>query len=69
MQYDIETVAGIRAVFNDICRSLPTEQEAARSYVASRILKSATEGELSLNGLKQAGHIAILELYAGTARI
>jgi hypothetical protein len=69
MQHDNKTVAAIRAAFADICRSLPTEHQAARDYVASRILKSANEGELTLDGLKQAGNIAVLELYAGTARI
>jgi hypothetical protein len=69
MQHDKETVAAVRAVFDDICSCLPAEQQSARSYVASRILKSASEGELTLNGLRQAGNIALLELYAGTARI
>jgi hypothetical protein len=69
MQHDKETVAAIRAVFDDICRTLPTEQQSARGYIASRILKCANEGELSLDGLKQAGTVALLELHAGTARI
>ncbi|MEH2508910.1 hypothetical protein V1291_000264 [Nitrobacteraceae bacterium AZCC 1564] len=69
MQHDKETVAAIRAAFDDICRSLPTEQQAVRSYVAARILKSASEGELTFGGLRQAGNIALLELYAGVARI
>ncbi|WP_424631316.1 hypothetical protein [Bradyrhizobium sp. SYSU BS000235] len=69
MQHDKKTVAAIRAAFADICRSLPNEHQATRDYVASRILKSASEGELTLDGLKLAGNIAVLELYAGTARI
>lgn len=69
MQHDEKTVAAIRAAFSDICRSLPTEHQAARDYVASRILKSANEGEFTLEGLKLAGNIAVLEVYAGTARI
>jgi hypothetical protein len=69
MQHDKETVAAIRAAFEDICRCLPAEHQSGRGYVASRILKCANEGELSLDGLKQAGNIALLELYAGTARI
>jgi hypothetical protein len=69
MQHDEKTVAAIRAAFADICRSLPTEHQAARDYVASRILQSASEGEYTLEGLKLAGNIAALELYAGTAQI
>lgn len=70
MQHDRETVAAIRAAFDDICRYLPTEQPSARSYVAARILKFANEGEqLTLDGFRQAGNIALLELYAGMARL
>ena len=69
MQHDKKTVAAIRAAFADIFRSLPSEHQSARDYVASRILKCASEGELSIDGLKHAGNIAVLELYAGTARI
>lgn len=69
MQHDKATVAAIRAAFDEICRLLPSEQPSARSYVASRILKFAHEGELTLDSIKQAGNIALLELYAGTARL
>lgn len=69
MQHDKETVAAIRAAFDDICRYLPSEQPSARSYVASRILKFANEGELTLDSFRQAGNIALLELYAGAAKV
>ena len=45
--FDPETIAILRAAFDDACASLPSEQhtQSKRSTLAQRILKLASEGE------------------------
>src|SRR5262249_46484178 len=48
--------------------SLPSDKQAMPNYVASQILQSVSEGELTFDGIKQAGNIALLESWGERPR-
>lgn len=57
--FDAETTALLRAVLEDVCESVSCYETAARTHVASMILEAASQGETSVDGLKQVGRTAL----------
>jgi hypothetical protein len=59
--FDAETTALLRAVLDEVCATVSRYETAARAHVASKILEAATQGETSLDGLRQVGLRALRE--------
>lgn len=49
------TTALLRAVLDEVCADVSRYETGARSFVASRILEAATNGDTSRERLKQVG--------------
>lgn len=59
IMFDPETTALLRAVLDEVCERVSRREIAARTHVASKILEAATNGEFSLDGLRQVGRDAL----------
>lgn len=57
--FSAETTALLRAVLEEVCESIPVHETGARTYVASKILEAAAQGQLSTDALKVAGREAL----------
>ena len=68
--FDSRTRANMEVALDRACALLPAgaEQHDNRRYIASRILKCAEGGDVTLNGLTEAGGSAALELCQRLAR-
>jgi hypothetical protein len=66
MQFDPETLAVMRSVLDDTCRDIPVNQNQVRTYVATAILDCAKIGERSIDALRYAASVALLEVYANS---
>ena len=54
--FDAETTALLRTVLDD---GISRYKTGVRAHVASQILEAARQGELTIDGLKQAGSKAL----------
>jgi hypothetical protein len=61
---DAQTRARLRAVFDEVCAGVSPYETAARAYVASKMLKAATKGVTSADGLRAAGLDALVHCRA-----
>ena len=66
MKFDPESLATMREVLDDTCREIPLGQNKVRTYVATALLDCASNGDCSVDGLKYAASVALLEVYANT---
>jgi hypothetical protein len=59
-RFDARTLANMEVALDRACRILPagSERHEARRYIASRILRCAKGGDLTLGGLTEAGRAA-----------
>jgi hypothetical protein len=57
--FTVETTALLRAVLEEVCKNIPVNETGARTYVASKILEAAAEGQLSTDALRAAGRKAL----------
>ena len=57
--FDAETTALLRAVLEEVCENIPVNEIGARTYVASKILEAAAQGQLSTDALKIAARRAL----------
>ncbi|MFB9261761.1 hypothetical protein ACFFWD_01015 [Bradyrhizobium erythrophlei] len=57
--FDSETTTLLRAVLDEVCKDLSLRETGARTYVASKIVEAATQGETSVDALKQVGRTAL----------
>ncbi|MDA9413942.1 hypothetical protein XI04_26915 [Bradyrhizobium sp. CCBAU 11430] len=57
--FDTATIALLRAVLDEVCESVLGRQIGARTHVASKILETATRGEVSRERLRQIGQHAL----------
>lgn len=62
MIFSPETLKLLSGVLDDVCSHVSNEK--ARTYVATRILEAAGEGERSLEILRQVATMALLEVYS-----
>ncbi|MEK9284614.1 MULTISPECIES: hypothetical protein [unclassified Bradyrhizobium] len=53
--FDAETTALFTAVLEEVCENISVYETGARAHVASKILETAANGQLSINVLKAAG--------------
>lgn len=59
---DTATKALLRTVLDEVCESVPRYEIGARTYVASKLLETASSGDISADRLKQAGRNALSEI-------
>ena len=64
--FDSRTLANMEVALDRACRLLDSgaEQHKTRRYIANKILARARRGDISLNGLTEAGRIAATEICA-----
>ena len=63
-QFDSQTVMAMRAALDEVCRHIPANSNSARTFVASRILECASNGEQTYDALMLAGRRAVLDRFA-----
>jgi hypothetical protein len=57
--FDPATAALLRTVLDELCEKVPQLETSTRTRVASKILEAATNGEWSIDDLKEAGREAL----------
>ncbi|MET3968731.1 hypothetical protein [Bradyrhizobium sp. S3.9.1] len=57
--FDAETTALLRAAHEEVCENIPVNEIGARTYVASKLLEAAAQGQLSTDALKIAARKAL----------
>ncbi|MFL6815467.1 MAG: hypothetical protein ACJ8EK_15670 [Bradyrhizobium sp.] len=62
-KFDPETVAAMRSVLEEVCSHIPARSTAARSFVASKILECASNGNQSHDVLLDAGRRAVIDQF------
>ena len=61
--FDPETIAEMRRVFDEVCSHIPAGSTDTRTVVAVRIIESASKGELTYDHLWEAGRRAVIEQF------
>ncbi|MCK1653500.1 hypothetical protein IVA88_18945 [Bradyrhizobium sp. 149] len=59
---DTATKALLRTVLDEVCESVPRYEIGARTHVASKLLETASKGDISADRLKQAARNALSEV-------
>jgi hypothetical protein len=57
--FDSQTTALLRAVLDDVCKTVSRYETGTRTHVATRILEAARQGETTPDSLKQIGRKAL----------
>jgi hypothetical protein len=62
--FDSRTLARMEVALDRACKLLDTgaEQHKTRRHIAGKILARARQGDISLDGLTEAGRIAAVEI-------
>ncbi|TYL81742.1 hypothetical protein FXB40_47370 [Bradyrhizobium rifense] len=47
------------AVLEEVCKNIPVSETGARTFVASKILEAAADGQVSTDALRAAGRKAL----------
>jgi hypothetical protein len=61
--FDSNTIRAMRLVLEEVCSHIPASSTSARTFVASRILECASNGEETYEGLLAAGRKAVIEQF------
>jgi hypothetical protein len=59
LMFSAEVTARLRAVLDEVCASIPKYETDTWTLVACKILETAANGELSIEGLRAAGYRAL----------
>jgi hypothetical protein len=59
---DTATKALLRTVLDEVCEGVPRCEIGARTHVASKLLETASRGNVSADRLKQAARNALSEV-------
>jgi hypothetical protein len=62
MMHDRQKVAVLRAVLDEVCKSMPITATAVRAHVASKLLDVARQGDCSVDVLQEAARRALIEV-------
>jgi hypothetical protein len=62
-QFDSKTIVTMRSVLEEVCSHIPANSNSARSFIASQILKCASSGEETYEGLLAAGRRAVIDRF------
>ena len=66
--FDVETIARLRAILDDVCRNVSCHETGVRAHVATKILEAAASGEISVESLTQIGREALSVAHQSAAR-
>jgi hypothetical protein len=66
-EFDARTVKAMRPA-EEVCRHIPADSVAAKSFVATSILECARQGERTHTGLLAAGRRAVIDQFGTIAR-
>jgi hypothetical protein len=62
-QFGSKTIVTMRTVLEEVCGHIPANSTSARAFIASQILKCASSGEESYDGLMAAGRRAVIDQF------
>jgi hypothetical protein len=62
-QYCSKTITTMRSVLEEVCSHMPASSTSARVFIASQLLKCASAGEESYEGLLAAGRRAVIDQF------
>jgi hypothetical protein len=62
-EFSRDTIKAVQAVLEEVCRHMPPNSNAARTFVASRILQCAGTGDQTYKGLLVAAHRALIDRF------
>jgi hypothetical protein len=57
--FSTEVTALLRTILDEVCADLPQHEAGRKALVASKLLESASKGELSADALRSAGRRAL----------
>ncbi len=60
--FDVEKTALLRAVLDEVCKTLPKSETGVKAHVAFKILQAAQSDDASVEVLKSVGHRALSEV-------
>jgi hypothetical protein len=61
--FNAQTVTAMRAVLEEVCSHIPANSTSARTFIASKILECASNGEETYDGLLAAGRRAVIDQF------
>ncbi|MET3910184.1 hypothetical protein ABID59_004541 [Bradyrhizobium sp. S3.3.6] len=59
--FEQATTALLRAVLDEVCEKVPSDETGARTHVASKLLEAAKTGETTPEVLRQIGRKALTQ--------
>jgi hypothetical protein len=59
---DAETTVLLRKILDEVCDAIACDEPARRVHVASKLLESASKGEVSAEGLKSVARRALTDV-------
>ncbi len=62
-QFDSKTIGTMKSVLEEVCSHIPPNSDSARSFIAAQILKCASSGEETYEGLLAAGRRAVIDQF------
>jgi hypothetical protein len=68
-QFDSKTIETMRSVLDEVCSHIPANSTSARSFIASQILKCASTGEETYDGLLAAGRRAVIDQFGTVSAV
>jgi hypothetical protein len=68
-QFSTETVRSMRNALAEVCSHIPQGSTDVRTFVASRILERASQGEETYDGLLKAGRRAVIERFGNVSAV
>jgi hypothetical protein len=62
-EFNRDTITAMRAVLEEVCRHIPPNSNATRTFVVSRILECAGTGDQTYEGLLAAARRAVIDRF------
>jgi hypothetical protein len=67
-EFKIDTIKAMQTILEEVCRHIPSNSSAARTFVATKILECAGSGDQTYEGLLAAGRRAVIDLFGSSMR-
>jgi hypothetical protein len=62
-EFKIDTIKAMQTILEEVCRHIPSNSSAARTFVATKILECAGSGDQTYEGLLAAGRRAVVDQF------
>jgi hypothetical protein len=62
-RFDLKTTRAMQSVLEEVCSHIPKQSSESRTFVASKILECAGDGNTSRDALLAAGRQAVIERF------